>query len=302
MKTNENFPISDRLLVTATGLSGMVGSRVQATASTTQWQPLDVDITDQEATKRAVKNSTASVIVNFAGFTDVTKAWEERGDKNGKCYKINVNGVQNLANACAKYDKFLIHISTDYVFKVDKTDGYTEHDLGDTEEDWYGVTKRIAEEEVRKILTSYAIVRIASPFQVASDRKEDVVRRSIRQLKEHSLPPMFTDTIITPLHVDDLTPLLETLALHKATGTFHGVGSTSLSPFSLATLIAQIFDLDDSQVQEGYLDNYTKNLNRPYPRYLKLDNSWTKETLGIELHPIEESLKTLRSQIDREDS
>ncbi len=157
----------------------------------------------------------------------------------------------------------------------------------------------MAEEEVRSRSTSYAIVRTAFPFQLSSSTKEDLVRRTIRQFNDGSLPPMFTDTIITPSFVDDLAPLLEKIAESKSVGTFHGVGSTSLSPYELAEQVARIFNLDTSQLHEGHLEDYVRNLGRPYPQYLRLDNSKTKEMLGVKLGTIEENLQALRQQMTR---
>jgi len=288
---------TERQVIAATGLSGMIGGRVASVAKDSTWLPLETNIADRAATESAVANNRAGVIVNFAGFTDVTAAWNDRDNKDGACYQINVVGVQNLVDACKQSGKFLIHISTDYVFKGTKDTAYTELQTGDVDSDWYGVTKRLAEEYIRDNLEDYAIVRIASPFQVSSPRKEDIVRRILRQFKEDSLPPMFVDTIITPTYVDDLAPLLEKIAITKAKGTFHGVGSTSASPFELAKMIAAIFKLDASRLRQGHLDDYTRTLGRPYPLYLRLDNSWTKETLGVSMRTLEESLTDLRSQM-----
>lgn len=294
-------PETNQPIIAATGLAGMIGERVATVAKNSTWQPLEADITNRDETEAAVANTPAEVIVNFAGFTSVTEAWSDRGNKDGFCYRVNVVGVQNLAEACKRHNKFLIHISTDYVFKGDEDKTYTEKDLGDADEDWYGATKRMAEEEIRNRLASYAIVRTAFPFQPSSSTKEDLVRRMIRQFKEKSLPPMFVDTIMTPTYVDDLALVLEKVAATKSVGTFHGVGSSSLSPYELAKAVAKVFDLDVSQLREGHLEDYVRNLGRPYPRYLRLDNSWTKEKLGVKLSTLEEGLEALRSQMAEDD-
>lgn len=295
---NDNTIETHRPIIAATGLiGGMIGERVATVATESVWQPLKGDITDKDGVEAAVAGCAADVIVNFAGFTDVTKAWNDRGNKDGLCYQVNVVGVQNLAEACKRHNKFFIHISTDYVFKGDEDKTYTEKDLGDADEDWYGATKRMAEEEVRARLASYAIVRTSFPFQASSSTKEDLVRRMIRQFKENSLPPMFVDTIITPSYVDDLAVVLEKVAATKSVGTFHGVGSTSLSPYELAEHVARIFELDASLLREGHMADYVRNLGRPYPQYLRLSNSWTKQTLGIELGTLDDNLKALRSQM-----
>ena len=66
--------------------------------------------------------------------------------------------MENLAHACKKYDKKLIHISTDYVFNGESNIPYTETSktlpIG-----VYGKTKREGELAIIKSQCEYVIVR-----------------------------------------------------------------------------------------------------------------------------------------------
>jgi dTDP-4-dehydrorhamnose reductase len=73
----------------------------------------EVDLCDVESLCRAV--AMADIVVNCAAYTNV----EAAEDDTEGARAVNVRGVQLLAVLCAKLDKRLIHISTDYVFGGD---------------------------------------------------------------------------------------------------------------------------------------------------------------------------------------
>ena len=103
------------------GSSGLVGSKFASSIlSNRKVAPneIELDITDEKIVNDffEMEKDNFDAVVNFAGFTNVDVAEKERGDENGFCYRLNVDGPENLAKACKKYNKFLIQISTDFVF------------------------------------------------------------------------------------------------------------------------------------------------------------------------------------------
>src|SRR5260221_8916865 len=96
-----------------TGLSGLVGSKfVDMYSDTYDFANMDltngVDILNEEQVVEFVSKSKASVIVHMAAFTDVTKAFEQEGDKEGMAYKVNVIGTRNMVKASKQFGKHLI--------------------------------------------------------------------------------------------------------------------------------------------------------------------------------------------------
>src|SRR3989339_935823 len=84
----------------------------------------ELNLLDMQSVNRVVGNSPVSTVVNFAAFTNVGKAEEEKGNKDGLAYKLNAKAVEGLARACKDSGKRLVHISTEYVF-----DGMKKHGL-----------------------------------------------------------------------------------------------------------------------------------------------------------------------------
>jgi len=292
--------------ILATGLTGMVGSRIEELLSGHfEFIPLklpEFDLLKVESLEKAFRRSPqAQTVLHLAAFTDVAAAWQERGDKQGRCYQTNVIGTGNLANLCAKYRKYLIYISTDYVFNGRKKTAYTEADQPGPIE-WYGQTKFWAEEAVKKNLTDFSIVRIAFPFRADFEPKLDIIRKIIKGLKEGNLPPMFTDQQTNPTFIDDIAWGLAKFFDRQPRGIFHLVASSFQSPYEMAMQIAGIFGYDCDLVKKGSLVEFEKKLSpqdRPWHKNLGLSNEKVTSELGIKMKTLGEGLKEMEKQLGK---
>ncbi len=270
-----------KLLVT--GLSGLIGSRLKASASLRfDLVPIDVageekiDITDRaQLLKFAATHGTAKALVHLAAYTDVSRAHAQTGDKTGPCYRINALGTENVARACAENGFHLIHVSTDFVFDGSKQGAYVESDSPKPIE-WYGRTKLMAEEAARKA-PAWTIVRIAYPYCPQPAPRPDLVQTIYNSLVAGREVSLFTDQLITPTFGDDLAQGIALLARALPKGEiYHLVGSSSLSPFDLGLKIARAFKFDESLVRSTLLADHLKKDPRPRHRRLQLSNAkWT---------------------------
>lgn len=296
------------LEVLGTGLSGLVGSRiVQKISSKYNFTNLDlttkVDITNLNQIEQKISCSKADILIHLAAFTDVDKAWEERQNKDGLCYKINVIGTQNIAQACKKFNKHLIHISTDFVFDGEKTEPYTEEDKPNPIE-WYGQTKLWAEEEVKNSGCQYVILRIAYPFKAKSAPKNleprvklDLVRKLIDKLKKGETLNMYFDQIFTPTFIDDIVQVIDYCLVNKPLGFYHCVGSSFISPYNFAALVAQVFGFDKRLVGKATVRQVKQKQLRPRQVYLAVANQKLVKEFGIKMSTIEEALENIKQQL-----
>jgi len=304
--------------VVATGISGLVGSRiVELLGEDFNFVnfSLDagVDITDFNLLKKRFKEfndhnkQKNDIIIHLAAFTDVSRAWAQKGDKNSSSYKVNVNGSKNIAQLCKKYKKYLIHISTDFVFNGKKTykNGYTEKNQPEPIE-WYGQTKLWAEQEVQKSGCKNVILRIAFPYKAkkASQKLEpkpklDLVRKIKEKLENKEQLKMFNDQVITPTFIDDIAQVIGFCIKNKPQGIYHCVGSTSLSPFQLAGKVADVFSLDNSLIKESSLQDFLdKNPNaRPRQKKMIISNHKLQQDFGIKMLTVDEGLKKIKKQL-----
>jgi len=268
-----------KLLVT--GLSGLLGSRIQSIAS--RWFDLvnlditeGIDITNRDQFYEAVQSHPdAKVLVHLAAFTDVSRAYAQTDDKEGPCYRINVIGTENVAWACSQNDLHLIHISTDFVFDGRKEGSYVETDMPNPIE-WYGRTKWMAEEAARRT-NDRTIIRLAFPYVAGPAPRPDVIQNIYNKLLEGQELNLFTDQITTPTFADDIANGIAALARVRPAGElFHLVGSSSLTPFDLGLKIARVFNFDESKIHPSSIEEYMKKDPRPRHRRLQLSNAkWT---------------------------
>lgn len=96
----------------------------------------NLNIVDYNQVDNFIKKNQINIIINCAAYTNVDKAESEKK----KCFDINVLGLENLVKLSIKYDAFLIHFSTDYVFDGNNERPLLEDDLT-SPINYYGSTK-----------------------------------------------------------------------------------------------------------------------------------------------------------------
>lgn len=292
----------NKISVLATGLTGLVGSRIQEILGNKyEFKNIDlttgVDITDKGQVSEFIQKNPASVMIHLAAFTNVRAAFEQTNDKSGICYQVNVEGTKNIVQVCQENQIYLIHFSTDFVFAGNQEEPYTEED-GRHPIEWYGQTKAWAEEAIEETLKNYAIVRIGYPFRAQCPNKPGMVTKIRQSLEDGSLYPQFTDMIITPTYIDDVARVMDKMIEAKPTGIYHLHSSTSLSPFELTQKIARTFSFDPDSIKEGRLDEYLQTTNRPYQKTLRMSNDKVQAELGVKLMTIDEALADIKNQLD----
>lgn len=269
--------------ILGTGLSGLVGTKfVELYSPNYEFHNLDltagVDILNIDQVRKAFEESTAEVVIHFAAYTDTQKAFEQQGDKEGPAYKVNVTGTENIAKAAKEFGKYLIHISTAFVFDGEKITPYVETDPVHPIE-WYGQTKAWAEEVVLKECPHSAIVRIDRPYRMDDFPRLDILHKVIDKLRTGSLPPQFADTSWTPTSIETLSEYFHWFIMNRPEGIFHATTDPIYSDYTFALWVKEKFNLP-GQVQKGSLTEYLRNFARPYQRNTALDTSKLKVLMG----------------------
>lgn len=175
-----------------------------------------LDITDAEAVTCIITDVNPDVVVHCAAWTAVDLAEDE--DKKDKVRAINVDGTQNIANACKTVDAKMVYISTDYVFD------------GQGEEPWmadckdyaplsvYGQSKLDGELAVANTLDKYFIVRTAWVFGVNG---KNFIKTMLNVGKTRDRLTVVCDQIGTPTYTLDLSVLLVDMIETEKYGYYH---------------------------------------------------------------------------------
>lgn len=284
------------------GGSGLVGSKFissfQHKYEITSPEIADLDILNRDVLFSFIKSQAAETVINYAAYTNVDKAEEEKGDKNGLVYKLNVLAVKDLCEICHETNKHLIHYSTDYVFDGTKSDKpYTEEDK-QSPVDWYGETKYLGEKFILESDILATIIRISMPFSSYYDLKQDIVRFFLSELMLGKEIIAIDDQIVTPVLVDEAANALDKIIESHATGIFHTVSSSFTTPFDLARMIADKFGFDKNLITPIKLKDYNKTRTAKRLRYGWLGIEKFEKKFGKEiLHNIEEGIDIFKRQI-----
>ena len=285
------------------GGSGLVGSKfLQINSNHFDIDAPDstlVDITDDNQVLSFIDQKDPEVVINFAAFTDVEQAEEQKDDKEGLAYELNAIGAKNVAEACQSLGKHLIHISTEYVFDGEKEDSpYTEEDQP-SPINWYGKTKYFGEQFVKNSGCSYTIVRLSMPYSAYYEQRVDIARFFLNKLREKKQIQAVQNQNITPTLTDDIAKALSVIVDKQSVGIYHVASLSYTTPFDFAKLIAHTFNLDTSLIKLIPLKEYHQ---RKTAKLLK--NSWlspanfeSKFGKGI-LQTVEEDIKLFKQIID----
>jgi dTDP-4-dehydrorhamnose reductase len=273
--------------ILTTGLNGLVGSRFALDFKDTyQFDNLDLrdkeqptDITNYEQVLERFKNSDATHVIHLAAYTDVTGAWKQTDDETGIAYQVNVVGTENIVKAAEETNKHIIYISTAYVFDGEKKDMYTEDDQPNPIE-WYGKTKWLAEEVIKKANVPWTILRIDQPFRSDTFDKVDTFHRVMNGIKEGSLYPQFTNHYFGPTYVNDFSKVLDFVVRTSPTGIYHASSGESWTDYDFAVAINEIHNLG-AEIGKGDLETYLASSERPYQRNTAMDNNKLKKNIGF---------------------
>jgi dTDP-4-dehydrorhamnose reductase len=143
------------------GAGGQLGSELESIATERRielkgFTRAEADIADGRRVAEIVGGVAPRLVVNAAAYTDVDGAERDwAGAVSG-----NVTGPRNLAEACARANIPLVHVSTDHVFDGTKDGPYAETDPV-APANAYGRSKELGERAVREALPRHLILRTA---------------------------------------------------------------------------------------------------------------------------------------------
>ena len=184
-----------------------------------------LDITDLPKVTELMKELKPYAVINCAAYTAVD-AQEKDVDRS---YMINAIGPRNLAIAARETGAKLLHISTDYVFKGDRSKPYNEFDKTGPVST-YGRTKLQGEKFVKAFADRYFIVRTAWLY---GDGK-NFVRTMLKLSETHDEVSVVCDQMGNPTSSKSLAKALHYLLPTENYGLFHGTceGECSWADFA----------------------------------------------------------------------
>ena len=225
-----------------------------------------LDITDKDKVKDYIVNEHPDMVINSAAYTDVDGCETNQE----MAYKVNGEGVKNLALACKLVDCPLVHISTDYVFNGENTKPWMEDDeVGPIS--IYGKSKLQGEEAIESILDKFFIIRTSWLYGINGG---NFPKTMLELAKTHDTLTVVTDEIGTPTYTLDLAQAIAELIETDYYGIYHITNSDYCSWFDFAKYIFEVKDIDVNVVPVT-AEEFARPASRPH--YSVLNNSyWIK--------------------------
>ena len=249
-----------------TGYNGQLGYDVVKELERRNIECLGIDKNELDLTKKDdvynyVKNYNPDVVIHCAAYTQVDKAEENKE----LCYDVNVNATKYLVDVCNEIDTKICYISTDYVFNGD-VEGYHKVDEETDPINYYGLTKYLGEEEVRKN-DKHFIVRISWVFGINGN---NFIKTMLKLSETKDELSVVCDQIGSPTYTYDLAKLLVDMVITDKYGTYHATNEDVCSWYEFAKYIFEINNID-IKVNEVLTKDYKTLAKRPYNS--KLDKS-----------------------------
>ena len=243
--------------------------------------PIGLDLTDCEKIKQIVQKIKPDVIIHLAALTNVDLCETEIE----LARTINAKATQTLANEAAKIKSFFVYVSTDYVFdgvQGMKNENDIPNPLG-----YYGKTKLEGEVSLNNLASNWAIARTSTPFGVHSKKKSFPlwVKENLEENKEIKV---LTDQFTSPTYVPNLSKMIIEVATKQINGIIHLAGSTRISRYDFAVMIAEKFDLDKSLLIKANTEEMSWKAKRP--KDSSLDVTKAAELLDEKPQTIQQSL------------
>lgn len=277
--------------ILGTGLSGLVGSRVvELLSKNHRFEDLSletgVDITKSDDVKARIEASPAAWIFHLAAYTNVQEAEKEKET----AWKINVEATENIVTVAKSTGKKVVYVDTDYAFDG-KKQSYSEEDIPNPL-GWYAKTKYEGAKRVLALGENALVIRIANPYRANPVGKKDFVHKMLERLSNEQTLVGPTDQLFVPTFIDDIAIALEALIARNAHGLFHVVGSSALSPYDAALLVAKTWGFPETLVQKTTFAEFFKD-RAPIPQYAALTNDKIR-SLGVLMRTFPEGLQEVK--------
>ncbi|MFZ2324393.1 MAG: dTDP-4-dehydrorhamnose reductase [Ignavibacteriaceae bacterium] len=266
----------------------VLGSSVEVKSFYENINYIQSDLADRNEVKNVVYNFCPDVIINAAAFTNVDLSESERETT----WKINVKGVEYLAEASRVIDAHLIHISTDYIFDG-KNGPYLEKDIPNPL-GYYARTKLASENALKISGAKNTIIRTNVLYGATKYGRPDFVKWVVDSLTAKKQIRIVTDQINNPTFIDDLVSAINKIIELNKEGIYNIGGSDFLSRYDFTLMIADYFNLDKSLI----IPIETEELKQPARRPLKsgLITIKAQSELGYKPHTIIQTLEILKKE------
>lgn len=217
-----------------------------------------LDITNPTEVSEVISKIGPETIIHSAAMTNV----DECELNQEACTEVNVKATEYLVKAAEKVQSHFIFVSTDFIFSGEN--GPYDEEAEAAPVNFYGETKLIGENMVKNSKTSWAIARTVLVYGIANDlSRSNIILWVKTSLEAGKEIQVVDDQVRTPTLAEDLAAGCILIAEQKAEGIFNISGSDLLTPYEMAMMTADFFELDKNLILKTDSTRFTQPAKRP---------------------------------------
>ncbi|MCX7880147.1 MAG: dTDP-4-dehydrorhamnose reductase [Ignavibacteria bacterium] len=239
-----------------------------------------IDIYNINNVCQLIRNVKPEIVINCAAYNFVDKAESERWN----AIKVNTIGIKNLAYACQKFDSFLVHFSTDYVFDGEKHTLYCEEDKPNPI-NFYGLSKHLGELAISEELDIYLILRVSWLYGYGT---QNFIVKFLSWVENSDNVRVPIDEVSVPTSTSTVVDLTMRSIEEGLVGIYHLTNSGYASRFEWALEIKKYLGL---RVEVAPAHSDELNLPARRPKFSAMSNKKIADALGIEIPPWRDALE-----------
>jgi dTDP-4-dehydrorhamnose reductase len=226
-------------VVALLGGRGMLGTDVAAACSqrgyTVRVYDLpDFDVTNVDHLRQAVE--TADVVLNCAAYTNVDGAQSQAE----LAHRVNGEAVGQLGHLAGTQGKWLLHISTDFVFDGELDRPYVETDRPNPINE-YGKSKLAGEVLLQQSGCAHCLIRLEWTY---GRHGRNFVTKLVERARTGASLSVVSDQVGSPTATTEAARAICDLLEQRAQGLFHLASAEYVSRYDMAAFIFQHLGLD----------------------------------------------------------
>lgn len=277
------------------GRNGQVARELQRScASISEMRAIgsdQVNLKDESAIAKAIREFKPSHIVNAAAYTAVDKAEQERE----LAFKINGHALGVMGEEAKKIQAHIVHYSTDYVFDGTQKTPYLETDLTQPV-NAYGESKLQGEHLLAQSGAEHVILRVSWVYGLYG---HNFLKTMLRLGAEREELSVVADQVGVPTwsrHIADATAhILRDPNLHSKSGVYHLTPQGQTTWHGFASRIFELAaDKEKLKVQSVHpikTEQFPTPAKRPASSLMNSDK--VQKVFGVRLPQWDESLTML---------
>lgn len=279
--------------ILVSGLHGYIGSRFGVLPDRFfSIQGFKGNILDKNTISQNLEDKKIDAVLHLAAKAHIDKCEKDKklGTK-GETWAVNVEGTKNIIEGCRRKNIKIFYLSTECVFDG-KKGNYKETDKTNSI-NWYGETKRMAENLIIASGLKYCILRSVFVYGHPKFYPNDIVKLFYKKFSQNGNVTAVKDQYISFTYIDDLIKTINLLIRKDALGIYHYCGEKEYTPYYLAETIRNFFNFTHIAINPVTLNQYFGKNGKFRLKHASLDCTKIKSDFSVPFSSFEDNLSRL---------